>query len=83
MDDFSECHYPTIIVIMMMTSIENIYLATQLNRDGDAHVCGLNVLACVGWFEMDGFCGCMCSGSVVCSSERHGYKLWSITHNIT
>ena len=35
-----------------MTSIENIYLATQLNRDGDAHVHGLDVSYCVGWFEM-------------------------------
>ena len=39
---------------MMTTSIENSYLATQLNRDGNDHVHGLGVLDCAGWFEMNG-----------------------------
>ena len=54
MDDSNECYYAKIIVIILMTSIENIYLATQLNRDGDAHVHGLDVSYCAGWFEMNG-----------------------------
>ena len=37
-----------------MTYIENSYLATQLSRDGNAHVHGLHVLDCVGSFEMNG-----------------------------
>ena len=46
------------------------YLANQLKNHGsDAHIHGLGVFSFVGWFEMDGFCGCLCSESVVCSSR--------------
>ena len=54
MDNSSEWRYAKIIVVMMMTYIENSYLATQLSRDGNAHVHGLDVLDCVGSFEMNG-----------------------------
>ena len=66
-----ECHYAKVVIIMMMmTSIERSYLAIQLkNSGGNSHVRGLGVLAGVGWFLMAGFCGCLCSGSVVCLSR--------------
>ena len=54
MDNSSEWRYAKIIVVMMMTYIENSYLANQLSRDGNAHVHGLDVLDCVGSFEMNG-----------------------------
>jgi len=54
MDNSSECRYTKIIVVMMMTYIENSYLATQLSRDGNAHVHGHDVPDCVGSFEMNG-----------------------------
>ena len=33
------------------------------------------VLACVGWFEMDGFCGSGCVLGLLCDREVDGYKM--------
>ena len=68
MDNSNDCHYAKIIVIMMMTSI------AQLNRDGDAHVHGLDVLYCVGWFGMNGFCVSGCVLGLLCVCQGLGYK---------
>ena len=62
----------------MMPYIEKSYLTTQLNRNGDAHVIGLNVLDCVVWFEMNGLrwmvslAGCVLG--LLCVYQGLGYK---------